>query len=142
MRYRCWIGAFSLIIWGATVMGAVVPPTRPPINKPGFDGVPSIFYVPSYETLEKGIIESSRRQALYSYILANISTPGFEPIRYLPPDDVKLLRATIPDLKLTKDVVLDFIMTRMSENSKRQSSYVTMWKGKKDSLTRIVTLGK
>lgn len=142
MKMRGWVGAICGLMGMTTLMAAVVPPTRTPTGKPGFNGIPSIFYVPAYEKLENAIIESSRRQALYSYILANISTPGFEPIRYLPPDDVTLLRATIPDLKLTKDVVLDFIMTRMSENSKRQAAYVAMWKGKKDSLTRMATLGK
>lgn len=139
-----WVG-WALIGWviGAGGLLASVVPERNTIEKsPGYPGVPGIFYVRSYKLLEEGIHDSTRRQAIYSYIIANISTPQFEPIRYLPPDDVKELRAMLPDLKLSKEVILEFVMSKMAENSKRQSSYTTMWKGKKDSLTRVVTLGK
>ena len=136
-----WVLLAWMIVGGG--IGASVVPNRQPTEKPpGYAGVPAIFYVRSYQLLEEGIMDTTRRQAIYSYIIANISTPQFEPIRYLPADDVKELRSMLPDLKLSKEVILEFVMSKMAENSKRQSSYTTMWKGKKDSLTRIVTLGK
>lgn len=143
-RMTHWMGWLiaGWVTLGTPLVASVVPERSTMEKTPGYPGVPGIFYVRSYKLLEEGIHESTRRQAIYSYIIANISTPQFEPIRYLPPDDVKALRTMLPDLKLSKEVILEFVMSRMAENSKRQSSYTTMWKGKKDSLTRVVTLGK
>ncbi|NBV41151.1 hypothetical protein EBR96_00045 [bacterium] len=104
--------------------------------------IENLFYSEPYSVIESGIYDAGRRHAIYSYIIANMSTPGFDAMKYLPPDDRAKFFAAIPDKKYTKEVLLEFVMARMSENNRKDSALMTLWKNKKDSLSRIVTLGK
>ena len=101
------------------------------------------FYSDPYFSLMDGIREASRRHAAYSFIISNFSTPGFDYQTYLPPDDRVRLQQIIPeDGDFDKKVITEFVMSAMAENSRRAQLYMTMYKGKKDSLSRIVSLGK
>jgi flagellar basal body rod protein FlgB len=99
-----------------------------------------MFYNSRYIVLHEGIREASKKQAIYAYNIANLSTPGFKPI--LPPEDQALLNELTAAKGNSQEVMLDFLMARMTENSKRYNAYVTIWKAKLDGVRRIITLGK
>lgn len=104
--------------------------------------IEKVFYSDYYVSVEQGIYEASRRHALYTYIISNLATPGFDPVKLLPEADKALLKSTLPDGKYDRDVVAEFVITRMAENNRKDTALMTIWKNKKDSLSRIVTLGK
>ena len=94
-----------------------------------------------YTALEDALRLASKRQSIYAYDIANLTTPGFKPI--LLRDDQKLFNdLTVPDKTKQQEVLLEFLMTRMAENNKRYNAYLTLWKAKIDNNKRIVTLGK
>lgn len=101
-----------------------------------------VFYSDPYFVVERGIYEASKKHAIYTYIIANLSTPGFDAIRILPEEDRAILKATLPDGKYSREVLAEFVITRMAENNRKDTALMTVWKNKKDSLSRIVTLGK
>jgi hypothetical protein len=101
-----------------------------------------MFYSEPYYSVEAGIFERSQRHALYAYIISNMTTPGFDPMKYLPAEDQADLKAIVPDKKFTREILVEFLMTRMSDNNRKDTALMTIWKNKKDSLQRIVTLGK
>jgi len=104
--------------------------------------IEKVFYSDYYTSVERGIYEASRRHALYTYIISNLATPGFDPVKLLPEEDKSLLKATLPEGKYNQDVIAEFVITRMAENNRKDTALMTIWKNKKDSLSRIVTLGK
>lgn len=104
--------------------------------------IEKVFYSDYYISVERGMYDGSRNHALYTYIISNLATPGFDPVRLLPAEDQALLKATLPDGKYNRDVIAEFVITRMAENNKKTTALMTVWKNKKDSLSRIVTLGK
>ncbi|NDC82731.1 hypothetical protein EB093_03585 [bacterium] len=101
-----------------------------------------LFYSDPYYVVEQQIYERAQRHAIYSFIIANLATPDFDPFKYLPPSDQADLLAMLPDKTYTREVIVEFVMTRMSDNNRTDTALMTMWKNKKDSLQRIVTLGK
>ena len=102
-----------------------------------------MFYSVPYYTLQRCVIDTARAHAIYSYIIANLSTPGFDFVQYLPAADKARLREAVgSSTELDLALGHEFVMSRFNENSKRYTACITMWKGKKDSLNMIVTLGK
>ncbi len=104
--------------------------------------IEKVFYSDPYFVVERGIYEASRRHAVYTYIISNLATPGFDPVKMLPEDDRALLKSTLPDGKYNRDIIAEFVITRMAENNRKDTAMMTIWKNKKDILSRIVTLGK
>ncbi len=101
-----------------------------------------MFYSEPYYVVEAGIYEGTQRHSIYSYIIANMTTPGFDPMKYLPASDQAELRAVLPDKQYTREVLVEFLMTKMAENNRKETALMTIWKNKKDGLQRVVTLGK
>ena len=101
-----------------------------------------VFYSDPYVVVERGIYEASKRHAVYTYIISNLATPGFDPVKILPEEDKAILKATLPDGKYDRDVMAEFVITRMAENNRKDTAMMTLWKNKKDMLSRVVTLGK
>jgi hypothetical protein len=126
--------ALGMAILVSSMAMSAMGQTARPIDK--------MFYSEPYSVVERGIFEASRRHAIYSYIISNMSTPGFDAMRYLPPDDQAELQSIIPSKQYTRDILLEFVVTKMSDNNRRDTALMTMWKNKKDSLQRIVTMGK
>jgi len=104
--------------------------------------IEQVFYSDPYIVVERGIYEASKRHAIYTYIISNLTTPGFDPVKILPEDDKALLKATLPDGKYNRDVIAEFVIARMAENNRKDTAMMTIWKNKKDMLSRVVTLGK
>ena len=101
------------------------------------------FYSDYYFSVEEGMRIGSQKQAIYSYIIANASTPGVDLVALLPADDRIKLKSRMPaDAEKQKEVVLEFVLTRMTENNKRLMALTTLWGNKAKSLKNVVTLGK
>lgn len=91
--------------------------------------------------LEKAIFESSSKHAIYSYNIANASTPGFSPILF--PDDQAELNQFFPDNeRYFSKVVIEHIMTKMTENKVRYTALYALYKKKLDNWRQVATLGK
>ncbi len=123
-------------------VGCLVVQSAPIFGQNRNRDVVRIFYGEPYTVVENQIYDGSRRHAIYSYIIANMTTPGFDAFQFLPADDQAELRRMIPNKDASKEVVLEYVMTKMADNNRRETALMTMWKNKKDGLQRIVTLGK
>ncbi|MFC1751941.1 hypothetical protein ACFL96_00895 [Thermoproteota archaeon] len=121
-------------------MGAAIPLNSQTLRSTN-KVVEGLFYNPPYKTMERGIYNSSERHAMYAYNLANATTPEFELV-LSPEDRQQLARILPPDKPVDRQVLIEFVMSRMSENNKRYNAYTTMWKQKYDILRRVITLGK
>ena len=104
-----------------------------------------LFFSRFYDSLQIGIVVGAEKHAIYTYILANASTPGLDLVQLLPPKDKIKLMALLPpgaDVATRKSVVMEFVLTQMSYNQRRMAMLTTIWGNKGKSLTKIVTLGK
>ena len=100
-----------------------------------------LFFDPSTMQLEKEIYKTTKKHALYSYNLANITTPGFEPILY-PEDQQKLDRMVPSDSEYFKKALLEHLSASMAVNKNVQASYLSLYKKKFDTYRQIATMGK
>jgi hypothetical protein len=104
-----------------------------------------LFYSPYYKSVEEGMLEGGKNQAIYSYILANASTPGVDLIALLPPKDRVELLNTLPEEATDEEknsAILEFVLGKMSVNNRRTTTLSVMWGNKAKSLKNVVTLGK
>lgn len=103
-----------------------------------FDG---ILLDESATHLEEAIMDASRRHAVYSYNLANATTPGFKPILF--EDDRRQLYTMVPeDSDYFTKVIVEHITTKMAINRGRQSAFYALYRKKFDNWRQIVSLGK
>jgi hypothetical protein len=100
----------------------------------------AMLFGPKLSSLTEEIQDTSRKQALYAYNVANLTVPGFKPI--LPPEDQKMLNNLAGQQGYSQEVLLEFIMSRMTENTKRYNAYLALFKSKVDLVRRVVSLGK
>lgn len=90
----------------------------------------------AFGNLEKGMKISAEKQAVYSHNIANISTPGYEPLDF----DEELNQAV--KRQGSRKVVIEDEMARLSENSSRYSAYVKLISQKITILKTIATQGR
>ncbi len=105
----------------------------------------SKFYSSYYKSVEDGMIEGGRNQAIYSYILANASTPGVDLVALLPPKDRVEILKTLPEQATSEEknsAILEFVLGKMSVNNRRTSALAVIWGNKTKTLKNVVTLGK
>ncbi|MAQ63809.1 hypothetical protein CL647_02535 [bacterium] len=96
---------------------------------------------PADQKLEKAIYKATKKHALFSYNIANITTPGFEPVLY--PEDQEELNQIIPNnSELRKKVLLEHMSASMAKNRNLQASYLTLYKKRFDTYRQIATMGK
>ena len=101
----------------------------------------SMQFEKSVADLEKCIVKTGKKHALYSYNIANISTPGFEPILY--PEDKKELYKMVPqDSEFFKKALLEHMTTAMARNRLSHSMCLALYKKKFDIYRQVATLGK
>ncbi len=117
---------------------AQVPASVPSRYESVFD---SMLFASSIPRLEEAIHETGRRHAIYSYNLANATTPGFEPILF--DDDQRELLSMIPDNSeyFTK-VIVEHMSSKMAINRGRQTAYYGLYKKMFDNYKQVATLGK
>ena len=102
-----------------------------------------LVYSQPYDSVKKAIPEMSKKHAIYSYIIANASTPGLDLMGLLPPEDRAALDKIIVDGAENQDrIILEYVMSLMTMNSKRLSVATSVWSGKARSLKSLITLGK
>jgi hypothetical protein len=103
----------------------------------------SMLFDSSMGELEKAIKESSRRHAIYSFNVANATTPEFRPI-LLPGDQAEMLRIAPPGVAKTyfNKVLLEHQTSKLAMNRSRQVAFYALYKKKIDNYRQIVSLGK
>jgi hypothetical protein len=101
----------------------------------------SMLFTSAVPRLEEAIHETSRRHAIYSYNLANATTPGFEPILF--EDDQRQLLNMVPEnSEYFAKVVVEHMSAKMAVNRGRQQAYYALYKKMFDNYRQVVTLGK
>ena len=94
--------------------------------------------------LEKAIHYSGKKQAIYSYNVANATTPDFIPL-LLPEDRAELKRLFDVDpenQEYLNKVMIEHFMAKIAENNKRQQALYTLYKKRIENMRKVVTLGK
>ncbi|MEK9657186.1 MAG: hypothetical protein VW378_02285 [bacterium] len=94
--------------------------------------------------LERAIKYSNQKHAIYSYNIANATTPKFRPI-LLPEDRAELERlfnVETEDKAYFSKVMIEHFMGKIAENNKRQQALYTLYKKRVENLRKVVTLGK
>ena len=100
-----------------------------------------LFFDSSTTQLEKEIYRTTKKHALYSFNIANITTPGFDPILY-PEDQIKLDKMVPRDSEYFKKALLEHLSASMAHNKNVQASYLSIYKKKFDTYRQIATMGK
>jgi flagellar basal body rod protein FlgB len=100
-----------------------------------------LFFDSSTTQLEQEIYKTTKKHALYSFNIANITTPGFEPILY-PEDQAKLDKMVPSDSEYFKKALLEHLSASMAFNKNVQASYLSIYKKKFDTYRQIATMGK
>ena len=100
-----------------------------------------VLFPSSVHSLEDALHETARRQAIYSYNLANATTPGFQPIMF--DDDQRELLQMIPEnSEYFSKIVVEHMSSKMAINRSRQSAYQALYKKMFDNYRQVVTMGK
>ena len=101
-----------------------------------------VLFDDTFLKLTEAVKESGRRQAVYSYIIANASTPEIDLEGLLLPDDQVRYRRVVPEGEDPMVAMLEFVSARMGENSKRQNAYLLLMKKKFDILNKVISKGQ
>lgn len=89
-----------------------------------------------YAALEKAMKRSSEIQAVHAHNIANISTPGYEPMEF----NEELGRA---EKKLDgKKINVEEEMAKLSENTVKYSAYIKLLSQKINTLKSIASQGR
>ena len=91
--------------------------------------------------LESAIKKAIQKHALYSFNIANATTPGFSPILF--PEDQAEFEALLPkNQPYSSKVLVEHVSAKMAENSRRHAAYYALYKKRIDNIRQVVTLGK
>ena len=90
--------------------------------------------------LQNAIMYASNKQALYSYNIANSSTAGFDPI--LTEDEQKELNALLPNKELNRDVMMEFLLSKMTNNRLKHAAFINLQKKKFEIIRQVASMGK
>ena len=101
----------------------------------------NVLFDSTSSRLEDAMKDSGRRHAIYSYNIANATTPGFKPI-LLPDDEAEFQRILPDEEQFFGRVVVEHMMTKMSQNSKRQAALYALYRKRLDNYRQVATLGK
>ena len=92
--------------------------------------------------LSEAVMESSQRHAIYAYIIANSTTPDIDLFGLLPPDDLERINRTLPESEDRMKILVEYTMSRIGENIKRQQAYTALTKKKFDILNKVISKGQ
>tara|TARA_B100001113_G_C21034584_1_gene589528 strand:- start:668 stop:1093 length:426 start_codon:yes stop_codon:yes gene_type:complete len=103
----------------------------------------SMLFDSSMNALEVAIKDSSRRHAIYSYNIANATTPEFRPL-LLPEDQSEIYKIAPPGVAKTyfNKVLLEHQTAKLAKNRSRQSAYYALIRKKADNYRQVLSLGK
>ena len=105
------------------------------------DDIMGYMIDPVVNGLEKEIDRSIRKHALYSYNIANVSTPGFSPVLF-PEDRIELEKIVPDNDEMFQKVLLEQMTTNMARNRNRQNAYISIYKKRFEIYRQVATLGK
>ena len=112
--------------------------SQSPSNATLFD---SMLFSSAVPRLEDAIKETGRRHAIYSYNLANATTPGFEPILF-ENDQRELLEMVPQNSEYFTKIVVEHMSSKMAINRGRQTAYFALYKKMFDNYKQVATFGK
>ncbi|RAP28740.1 hypothetical protein DID78_04705 [Candidatus Marinamargulisbacteria bacterium SCGC AG-343-D04] len=101
----------------------------------------SILYDNSVQALEEAVKKAGRKHALYSYNIANATTPDFEPILY-PEDQAELESMAPMDREYFQKVLIEHMSTSLARNRNFHAAYLSLYKKKFEIYRQVATLGK
>ena len=105
------------------------------------DWFENLLFTSADKRLEQSIREASRKQSIYSYNIANATTPGFEPILF-DEDRRELYQMVPPGSEYFTKVLVEHMSTKMAQNARRQAAYYALYKKKIDNFRQVATMGK
>ena len=94
----------------------------------------------SMDQLEDAMKYATRKHTVYSFNIANITTPGFEPILF--PEDQQELNRMAQNDEYSDKVILEHMTTGMAKNRNLHSGYMAIYKKRFDTYRQIATMGK
>lgn len=100
-----------------------------------------MLYDSSVQSLEEAVKRSARKHTLYSYNLANATTPGFEPILF-PEDQIELEKIAPMDKQYFQKVLLEHMSSSLARNRNHHAAYLALYKKKFEIYRQVASLGK
>ncbi|MCP4049194.1 MAG: hypothetical protein GY730_00595 [bacterium] len=101
----------------------------------------NILFDDTMSNLKKAILHASKKQSLYAYNISNATTPEFNPV--LEQDEYRQLASILPPgEENNRKVMMEFILTKMSENRLKYNAYFSLQKKKFEILRQVATQGK
>lgn len=91
--------------------------------------------------LEEEIRKAVKKHALYSYNIANVSTPGFSPLLY-PEDQLELQQIVPENDEMFQKVLLEHMATNMARNRNKHNAYLLIYKKRFEIYRQVASLGK
>ena len=105
------------------------------------NAIDNIFFDSSVSSLEQSIKYAARKQAVYSYNIANATTVGFEPILF-PEDQLEILQLTGGNAEYFSKVLIEHMATNMARNRSKYTAYHALYKKKFEIYRNIASGGK
>ena len=125
---RLWVTILVILVGWGSVMRA--------------NSLEELLFDETTLKLGEAILDAGRRQAVYSYIIANAATPGIDLEKLLPPDDRLLFKKLLPEGEDSMEILVEFVLLRVGELSKRQGAFTALFKKKQEILKQVISKGQ
>ena len=99
-----------------------------------------ILFDQTTRQLSQSIKEASHKQAVYSYNIANMMTPGFEPVLF--EEDYERLADVLPGNAPNSEIMMEHFVARLTENRSKHSGYVKLMNMKLGMMRQAASGGK
>ncbi len=100
----------------------------------------SIIMGRTEQVLINGIREMNTRKAATAYNIANVTTPGFKPVRF--EDEIEEALRIYGDASILEEVNIDDEMVKTTKIRLKHQAYIRLLSTKMAITKRVVTLGK
>ena len=90
--------------------------------------------------ISNAILDASHKHAIYAYNLANLMTPGFQPILF--DEDRERLETVLPGDESNSELMSEHFVARITEVRSKYSAYVKLMSTKMAITRQVATLGK
>lgn len=100
----------------------------------------SIIFGRTERALVEGIREMNTRKAATAYNIANVTTPGFKPVRF--EDEIEEAIRLYGDTSILEEVNIDDEMVKTTKIRLKHQAYIRLLSTKMAITKRVVTLGK
>ena len=100
----------------------------------------TVIFGPTEKVLTKAIKSMNTRKAATAYNIANVTTPGFKPIRFQ--DEIDEAIRLYGNTDLLEEVNIDDEMVKTTKIRLKHQAYIRLLSTKMAITKRVVTLGK